>query len=92
MRLPVGEPLALRATDRGKGAVGIVEAELFAGVVTEIVFGQVPVQVLLFAVLVDAFHSTFEDGEHAFNRVGVNVAANVLFRAMAHGKVFAEVR
>src|SRR3954470_12574807 len=39
-------------------------------------------QVLLAAMLVDAFHAALEDREIAFDRVGADVAANMFFLAV----------
>jgi hypothetical protein len=56
-------------------------------VVAEIVLREIPVQVLLAAVLVDAAHAPLEDREHALNRVAVNVAANVFADRVLDGVV-----
>ena len=76
--MPVCEPLAFRALHGRESPVLIVEAERDPVVVAELVFRKVAVQVLLSAVLVKAFHSALENGEYAFDRVAVNVAAHVL--------------
>lgn len=41
-------------------------------------------QVVLAAVLADALHAAFEDGEEAFDRVGMSVAANVFILGVFH--------
>ena len=66
VRLPVHQPLAFNATDRGEGAVDVAIAERDAVIVAVIELGKVAVQMLLFAVLVHATHSAFEDREIAF--------------------------
>ncbi len=45
--------------------------------VTKVKFGQITVQMLLAAMLVDALHAALENAEIAFNGISVNVAANV---------------
>jgi hypothetical protein len=64
--LPVQEALALHASDRRKSAINITDAERDSVVVAEIIFGQVPVQMLLSAVLLDAAHPAFEDRKITF--------------------------
>ena len=77
MRLTVRETLASRVLD-GKGRTfPIVDAERDAVIEPEIEFRQIPVKVLLGAVLIDAAHTPLEDAEIAFGRVGVDVAAHV---------------
>ena len=53
-------------------------------------------QVLLRAVLVAALHAALEDGEVAFDRVGVRIAAHVFALGMMHdamlGKLAADSR
>ena len=56
-------------------------------IVAEIIFRQISAQVLLSAVLINAFHTPLEDREITFSRVGVYVAANVLFMRMRNGFV-----
>src|SRR5579859_1287496 len=45
----------------------------------------------LAAVLIDALHAAFEHGEEAFDRVRVNVAADVFILAVADGAMRGEV-
>jgi len=65
--LMVGQPLAFDALDRGFGAVDVADAERHAMVVTEIKFREIPMQVLLSAVLIHALHPALEDREIAFD-------------------------
>ena len=53
----IGEPLAFGAADHGRGAGQIVEPGRDAVVVSELELGEVAVQMLLAAVLVDAGRS-----------------------------------
>lgn len=48
-------------------------------------------QVSFAAMLIDALHDAFEDREEAFNRVRVNVAANVFASRVAHRGVRSEL-
>lgn len=66
VRLPVHQPLAFDAADRGKGAVDVAVAERHAMIVAVIELGKVAMQMLLFAVLINTAHSAFEDREVAF--------------------------
>lgn len=74
---PIGEALAADALQGIVAAFNIANTKLSAIVVAEIELGEVAEQVLLSAVLVDAFHAALEDREEAFNRVGVNAAADI---------------
>jgi hypothetical protein len=61
VRLPVREPLACRTLYRKDCTFPIVVAKPNAVIVPEIVLCQVAVQMLLFAMLVDAAHAALED-------------------------------
>ena len=78
----IGQALARDALDRNFRAVGIAVAEPDAVIVAEIIFRQVAMQMLLFAVLIDALHAAFEDREETFRRIGVNIAASVFLRGV----------
>jgi hypothetical protein len=47
-------------------------------IVAELEFGQVTMEMVLSAVLIDAAHPALEDREHALNGVGVDDVVNVL--------------
>jgi len=66
IRLPVHEALAFHASDRCERAVDVTDTERDTMIVPEIVFGQIAMQVLLFAMLIDAAHPALEDREVAF--------------------------
>src|SRR5258708_2395877 len=78
----IGEALPLDALERNLGAHGIVDAEFCAVRISEIELGQVTVQMLFAAMLVSASHAATEDREHAFDRVRMHGAANILAAAM----------
>lgn len=61
----------------------IVHAQGDPVVVAEIELGNVPVQVLLGAVLIDALHAALEDAVIALNRVGVDRAAPIFASPVA---------
>lgn len=73
----IGQPLALCAPYSGDRPFHVSD---LARVVAEIELRQVAVQMLLFTVLINAFHSPFEDREETFHRVRVNVASHVFVR------------
>ena len=89
VRLPVHQPLAFNAFDRGKGAVDVAVAERHAVIVAVVELGKIPMQMLLFAMLIHAAHSALEDREVAFCRIGVNVIADVFASGMFDGFVAA---
>jgi len=66
VRLPPHEAFAVCALDRRKRSVDIVAAEPDAVIIAEVKFGQVAMQVLFLAVLIDAAHTALEDREIAF--------------------------
>ena len=47
-------------------------------------FIDVPLEMLLGYLMVDAIDSTSQDRPHAFNSVGVDIAIHVFFRAVFH--------
>ena len=80
VRLPVREALAFTAFYGERRTFTIRDV---ASVVAEIKLGQIPVQVLFFAVLIVAAHTALEDAEIAFNGVGRHVAASIFASARA---------
>src|SRR4051812_43939597 len=87
----IRQPLAFDSLNRGFGPVNIAVAQADSVIVAEIKFRKIAVQVLLFAVLINAARAALEDGERPFDGVGVNVAANVFFDAMLHGLMRSEM-
>ena len=55
----------------------IVHAQGYTAIVAEIELGEIPVKVLLGAVLVGSAHTALEDREPVLDGVGMHVAANV---------------
>ena len=72
----VREPLAASRTNRNRGALFIIDAELGAGVLPEVELGKIAVKVLGIDVLIDADETTLEDRKEALKRVGVHVIAH----------------
>jgi hypothetical protein len=81
-RRRIGKTLSDDSLDRPFGALHVVNTEPDVIAVPEIILGKISVQMLLAAMLVDAFHAALEDRIIAFNGVGVNLAANVFFTAI----------
>ena len=90
MSRSVGKALPDDALQCPIGAREIVHAERLAGIVSEIELGEVAVQMLLGAVLIDANHPALEDAKDAFDGVGVDGVAHVLADRMLHGAVLGE--
>lgn len=63
----IGEPLAFDALHRDLGSINIAVALRNAMIVAEVIFGQVAVQMLFTAMLIDAdaAHPALEDREKA---------------------------
>jgi hypothetical protein len=85
--LPVVESSPVRTSDRSLSALGVVNAQPDAIAVAEIEFAQVAMQVLLGAVLIDAFHAAFEYRKVTFDRVRAGRAAPIFFAAMHDGQI-----
>src|SRR5689334_13996249 len=68
--LPVGQPLPNDALQRLLGARHVIHTPRDAVAIAEIELREIAMQVLLFAVLVDALHAALEDRIEALNRVG----------------------
>src|SRR6266446_2800006 len=90
--LPIRQPLPDNALQRSFGALYIINTEPNAIAVAEIELSKISVQVLFFAMLVDAFHAALEDRIEAFNRIGVDVAANVFLLTVVDGFVAGKLR
>src|SRR5258708_16404098 len=84
----IGKALAVCRADRSDAPFLIRPAESDAAIVTEVELRDVTVQMLLGAMLIDAVHSTLEDGEVAFRRVRVNVRPDFAARHAASAHVF----
>src|SRR6202051_995213 len=83
----IGQPLADSALNRAGGALNVIYAEPNAVAISEIELRQIAVQMLLLAMLVDAFHAALEDRIVALNGVGRNIVADVFLGLVVHGVV-----
>jgi len=79
---PIREPLALCTNKRPDSARIVIHAKRRARIVSEIELGQVAVQVLLRAMLIEALHAALEQAEIALNGVGVDGDAAQLVAGM----------
>ena len=80
----VGQPLALCARQRNIGALHVIDAKLFAGVLAEIELRKVAVKMLGIDVLINADDAALKDRKEAFQRVRVHVAARPLVLGMVN--------
>ena len=83
--LPVGQSLSDDALNGPFGSLNVVYAQPDPIGIAEIELREIAVQMLLFAVLVDAFHATLENRVVALDGVGVDVAANVFVNGVVDG-------
>lgn len=83
----VRQPLTFGALESDFGALLIVDAKLDAGILAEVELSQIPIEMLLIDVLVDADDPTLEHGKEAFKGVGVHVAARPFKLGMIHALV-----
>jgi len=60
------------------GALFVVDAQLGAGILAEIELGQIAIQMFDINVLVNTDKASLQDGEKAFQRVGVSLATGPL--------------
>ena len=81
----IGEALSNDPFDRTFGAFYVVYAEPDAIAIAKIKFAEIPVQMALAAMLIDAFHPTLEDRIIAFNCIGVNDPPHVFADAVIDG-------
>src|SRR5258708_678475 len=91
----IGEPLALHSLEQNVRAVGIFNPKSNAIAIAEIEFGKIAVQVVVAAMLIDTFHTAFEDREEALDGVGMHgpiFARNVLAKHMTGEAVIREMQ
>src|SRR5579872_2996351 len=87
----VGETLAHDTTEHLISASGIIHAKRDAVRVAELELCKVAVKVLFRAVLIDAAHTAFEDGERAFDGVGGHIAARIFPEVVHHRRMLCEL-
>ena len=84
------EPLPLNALQGDGRTASVVGAVAFAVIVAELKLGCIAMQVPLGAVLIDAIHATLEDAEISLGGIRVDLAADVLARAVGDEIVIGE--
>src|SRR5665213_155498 len=84
VRPPIHQALAHGAGHDLLRALAIIDAEFDAVAVAKIELGNVTVQMLFSAMLVDALHAALEYAVEALGGVGVHVATAVLAPAVAN--------
>src|SRR3954471_18202723 len=90
MSRSIGEPLSNDAAQHAAGAFYVINTERDALIVAEIELGEIPLQVLLADVMVDAVDTALQYREVALNGIGVGVAANVFLGGVINGLVARE--
>jgi len=89
MSRSIGEPLANSTLHGASGTLYVIYAEPDAIAISEIKFRQIAVQMLLFAMLVDAFHAALEDRIVSLDGVGrdypLTIVANIFIDTMLDG-------
>lgn len=70
MSRSIGQPLANHTQQGRVSAHGVVHAKDDSVIIPEIDLGEVAVEVLLCAVLIEAAHSSLENREEAFGVLG----------------------
>jgi hypothetical protein len=83
MSRSIGEPLAHDTFNSTFGALNVINAKPHAVAISEIEFANITMQVLLTAMLIDAFHTALEDTEVAFNGVCMHIATDIFFVLVA---------
>src|SRR6266852_3067713 len=76
VRRSIRQPLADDAFHGTFGALNVIYAKSDAVAISKVELCEISVQVLLFAMLVDAFHAALENAVEAFNGISVDVVAN----------------
>ena len=83
----VGKTLARESLDRPIGASEIIEPGLDPVAVAEIELGQIPLQVGLAHMLLNAIDAALQDGEIAFDGIGVSVVPHVFLGFVVYGQM-----
>ena len=91
MRHSIGQPLSNDALQRRLGPLDVAAAQRDPVIVPKIELGNVAMQVLLGAMLIDALHAALEDAVIVLDGVRVDLAADVLLGAVDREIVGGEV-
>src|ERR1044071_5508386 len=89
---PIRKALPGNALKRHGRALLVVDAKLLAAVVSEIEFGDIALKMLFTNMVESPDEATLQEGEKAFNGVGVRDAAHVFAGSVAHCVVRFEVQ
>src|ERR1700730_11018269 len=80
--LSVGKSLTINTTQQLLSTFLVVHAKGHASIMPKIKLCQVAMQMTFATVLISSTHATLEDAEVTFDRVRVDIPANVFFGAM----------
>lgn len=83
----VGKPFSNNAFDGQIGTGDVIHAQLGPVGIGEVKFGQIVLQVRFGYVLVDPVNPAFQDGEVAFNGIGIDLVSHVFLGRVVHGLV-----
>src|SRR5438309_1192965 len=84
---PIGQALSADALEQFCCTRLVVESEFLAVVVAKIVFVHVALKMLFADVLVNPFKAALHDRKETLDRIGMHIAAHVLFQAVRDGAV-----
>lgn len=84
-QFPVTEVLTDAPGEDQCGAVEISIPEIGSGIVPEIEFREIPVQVLFGAMVIDALHPPLEDAEKPLDRIGVDLPPSIFPAGVVDG-------
>jgi hypothetical protein len=90
MSRSIGEPLSDDTPERAIGPLYVINYERNPLVVAEVELAQIPLQMLLADVMIDAIDAAFQDREISLDRVGVGVATDILFCRVIHSLMAGE--
>lgn len=85
IRYLIHKSLTFDADQRIVGSLRVIYFQGNSIVVAEIKLGQIALQVLRIAMLIDACHAALEDREHAFDGIGVHIAPSVFLTTVIDG-------
>src|SRR5207244_3728923 len=84
----IRQPLAFRTNKRAIRASFIIDSNGFPVISSKIELGQIQVQMGLAHVLIDADEAALEYRKEAFQRVGVNIAPDILALGVIDARMF----
>lgn len=87
----IGQPLPDHARQQHIRARYVVDAISDPVAIAEIELGQIAIQMIMTAVLVNTLHPALEDTEESFDGIGVNVTAHIFTNPVAYDTVLNEL-